>query len=290
MSGFVGAGDNVLLYEWDFGDGTFGTGKNVVHTYTAVGDYDVALTSTYADGGVYHDHATVSIAGEPDASFTAREFDFLGSFLPWRSQEGVLTWRFDGRGVYPKDTGDSKYRAVQLVWDFGDGEVKIVSLDEENPLAGMFRDPKTCDHRYAAAGIYTVTLTLTDNLGYTDTTAQTITVGTPEDEDDDTVETGDFTLGAITWIPGDDEEEEEDCVFIEGTVQNDASVAAGAELTATAYDATGAPVGTFTYWPAGATNIGVGINYAFGFFLCDLSISADQVVTVEVVISATAVY
>jgi len=63
-----------------------------------------------------------------------------------------------------------------------------------------------------------------------------------------------------------------------------------AELTATTYDATGNPVGTFTYWPAGATNIGVGVNYAFGFFLCNLSIPGDQVVTVEVVVSGATAY
>ncbi|MBE0635329.1 hypothetical protein IH601_04985, partial [Candidatus Bipolaricaulota bacterium] len=49
-------------------------------------------------------------------------------------------------------------------------------------------------------------------------------------------------------------------------------------------------VGTFTYWPAGATNIGVGINYAYGFFLCDLTIPGTQVVTVEVVVSDVTIY
>ena len=81
-----------------------------------------------------------------------------------------------------------------------------------------------------------------------------------------------------------------DCIFIDGTVQNNASVPAGVELTATAYNAVGTPVGTFTYWPAGATNIAVGVDYAYGFFLCDLSVSGEQVTTVEVVVSDVAVY
>ena len=33
------------------------------------------------------------------------------------------------------------------------------------------------------------------------------------------------------------------------------------------------------------TRIGIGVDYAFGFFLCDLPIPGNQVVTVEVVIS-----
>ena len=129
---------------------------------------------------------------------------------------------------------------------------------------------------------------MTDNLGYSDTTMQTITVGTPGDDDEDLDEG--FDLGAIIWEPGDEEEDEDDCIFIEGTVQNNVSVAAGVELTATAYNATSNPVGTFTYWPAGATNIGVGVNYAFGFFLCNLSIPGDQVVMVEVVVSGATAY
>jgi hypothetical protein len=67
-------------------------------------------------------------------------------------------------------------------------------------------------------------------------------------------------------------------------------LAAGVELTATAYNAVSAPVGTFSYWPAGSTNIGVGVDYTYSFFLCDLSVPGDQVVTVEVVVSDVAIY
>ena len=49
-------------------------------------------------------------------------------------------------------------------------------------------------------------------------------------------------------------------------------------------------VGTFTYWPAGSTNIGVGVDYAYSFFLCDLSVPGEQVVDVEVVVSDAIVY
>ena len=68
-------------------------------------------------------------------------------------------------------------------------------------------------------------------------------------------------------------------------MQNNASVAAGVELTAMAYNGTANPVGTFTYWPAGSTSIGGGVDYAFSFFPCDLSVPGEQVVTVEVVVS-----
>ena len=44
--------DNVgiVSYEWDFGDGTVGTGKLATHTYTTKGDYAVTLKVTDAAG------------------------------------------------------------------------------------------------------------------------------------------------------------------------------------------------------------------------------------------------
>ena len=36
--------------------------------------------------------------------------------------------------------------------------------------------------------------------------------------------------------------------------------------------------------------MGAGVNYAYGFFLCDLTIPSTQVVTVEVVVSDVMVY
>jgi len=40
----------IVLYEWDFGDDTYGTGSLVTHTYSDDGTYDVTLTVTDNDG------------------------------------------------------------------------------------------------------------------------------------------------------------------------------------------------------------------------------------------------
>jgi PKD repeat protein len=42
-------GGDIILYQWDFGDGTAGEGKQVTHTYNQAGSYPVTLTVTDDD-------------------------------------------------------------------------------------------------------------------------------------------------------------------------------------------------------------------------------------------------
>jgi PKD repeat protein len=68
-----------------------------------------------------------------------------------------LTCDFDGSG-----SSDSDGTIVSYDWDFGDGNTST----QQNP-----------SHTYATAGIYSVSLTVTDDDGATDTTSQSVTVG-----------------------------------------------------------------------------------------------------------------
>lgn len=282
-----------VSYEWDFGDGSSGTGKELSHIYTIIGEYEVRLTCRYSDGYTNSAGAIVSVADEPVARFIATEsrpfsWGLWGSIFGGGDsadgEEESIEMKFDASQSYPEwATGswDSNHQPAFLEWRFGDGQTETVAVTEDESDSQPFflffpPSPMTIRHEYATPGFYEVTLTLTDNLAYSDTVTQTITVGTPGDDEEDLVE--DFELGAIFWEL--DDEEEDDCIYIDGTVQNDGTVAAGVELTATAYNAIGASVGTFTYWPAGSTNIGIGVDYAFSFFLCDLSVSGEQVVNV----------
>ncbi|WP_461442523.1 HYR domain-containing protein [Maribacter sp.] len=43
--------DDLLTYEWDFGDGTTGNGQTIDHAYTAADTYNVVLTVTDGNGG-----------------------------------------------------------------------------------------------------------------------------------------------------------------------------------------------------------------------------------------------
>jgi chitinase len=45
-----GQGQRIISYEWDFGDGTTGTGERVAHTYTRLATYSVVLRVTNSQG------------------------------------------------------------------------------------------------------------------------------------------------------------------------------------------------------------------------------------------------
>ena len=68
-----GAGDSndnigIVSYEWDFGDGTNGTGRNVTHTYNESGTYTVTLTVKDAAGNSQTDSMTITVQRETDES------------------------------------------------------------------------------------------------------------------------------------------------------------------------------------------------------------------------------
>jgi PKD repeat protein len=52
---------SIVAWSWSFGDGTFGSGPQVSHTYTTAGTYTVSLTVTDGDGGVGRTSAPLQI-------------------------------------------------------------------------------------------------------------------------------------------------------------------------------------------------------------------------------------
>lgn len=107
--------------DWTFGDGTFGTGKNVVKTYTTPGIYQIKLSNTV---GICLDSAIkkIIILDGPTVDFSSP--DTISCKAPF-------TVQFQ----------DKSKGAVSWSWDFGDG----TSSTDQNPV-------KT----YTKEGIYTV--------------------------------------------------------------------------------------------------------------------------------------
>jgi hypothetical protein len=53
----------VILYRWDFGDGTTIDGQRVTHTYTRPGSYNATLTAVGLGGVLATSHTTLSVTG-----------------------------------------------------------------------------------------------------------------------------------------------------------------------------------------------------------------------------------
>lgn len=138
----------IVSYEWDFGDGTSGSGATPTHVYTKPGDYLVRLTVTDDAGGADIVSHTVAVVGNevqpPTASFVAS---------PDTAPEGT------GIGFDASASQAPGSAIVSYAWRFGDG----------TSATGMLTG-----HVYAHTGTYTVMLTITTANALTDTTIRTV--------------------------------------------------------------------------------------------------------------------
>jgi PKD repeat protein len=132
-------------YTWDFGDGVSRAGVVVSHTYSAGNSYKVKLTVIDTAGATGSQSQTINVNTPPVASFT-----FACN---------LLTCSFDGSG-----SRDSDGTVTSFTWDFGDHTTASGS---------------SVSHSYAAGGQYTVTLTVTDNGGASNSQTQTVIANSP---------------------------------------------------------------------------------------------------------------
>ena len=138
-------------YEWDFGDGTVSTGESAFHTYQSEGTYTVELT--VGNGHGVSDTATVIVhASIPQEN----EAPNAGFSVDPTSGEAPLEVEFDASASSDTDGNIANY-----AWRFGNGST------------GSGRE---ISHTYSNPGTYTVTLTVADDEGETDTASRSIRV------------------------------------------------------------------------------------------------------------------
>lgn len=135
---------DVETYEWDFGDGSSGSGATTSHSYAEGGTYDVVLTVTDDDGASDTSTEEVSVAANqaPTAEFTSEVTDLMVSLDASTSMD---------------DDGQIE----SYSWDFGDGESG----------SGV-----TASHTFQEGGSYDITLTVTDDDGESSEVTQSVTV------------------------------------------------------------------------------------------------------------------
>lgn len=125
-------GSKPMTCEWDFGDGAASTDQNPTHTYLQRGTYTVTLTVKNAYGtstAIKKDYISVGVA--PRADFIANQ----------TTGNAPLSVAF---------TDTSTGIITAWAWDFGDG----TGSTGQNPA-----------HTYWTAGVYTVTLTTSNDYG-----------------------------------------------------------------------------------------------------------------------------
>jgi PKD repeat protein len=147
FAGSAHGGTGAQSYAWAFGDGSSASGTlTPTHIYTTFGKYTATLTVTDANGQRVQDRSIITVnnvapkakVGGPYAGAAGTAIAFVGSAT---------------------DAGSTD--TLTYAWSFGDGTTSSL----QNP-----------HHKYATAGVYSVTFTVTDNGGASTSAATTATV------------------------------------------------------------------------------------------------------------------
>jgi PKD repeat protein len=140
----------IVSYEWNFGDGSTGSGASPTHTYTTAGTYAVTLVVTDNRGASAVDNtAVVVIQGVPPVAKASG---------PTTGTTGVPLFFSASQSVDPDGT------ILSWVWDFGDNSVGL---------------GESVAHAYGNAATYKVRLTVTDNHGLSGRDSLTVVVSGP---------------------------------------------------------------------------------------------------------------
>ncbi|MBI4648981.1 MAG: PKD domain-containing protein [Bacteroidia bacterium] len=154
---------------WDFGDGYTSTDVNPIHAYDLLGNYNISLIVYNSCGNTDTAYNTISVVndGVPLANFWSTPG-------PWQPMCMGTAVQFQN---FSSDTTD-------VFWNFGDG----FTSTEVNPV-----------HVFDSTGFYTVTLTVTNNCGNSDSE----TSFQPYNIRDDIPPTADFWAWPTTVCPGE---------------------------------------------------------------------------------------
>jgi PKD repeat protein len=163
---------DVVVYAWDFGDGTTGSGVVISHEYTALAntDYAVTLTATDDGGASASTTAIVSVYVEEIVPFDGPTAELAVSDpqlvydsvqLPDIPSLFQVTFTPEGSVAAPGHTIET------YVWSFGDGE--STSLGTANAVVHTYRSGAPI-HTFIAS------LTVIDDQGLQDSVVANVTV------------------------------------------------------------------------------------------------------------------
>jgi PKD repeat protein len=128
----------ITAYNWNFGDGSTGSGQRVEHTYNSAGSYTVTLTVTDNSGKSGSTSHTVAVIKPNDPPIAEFSFSPVNGIAP-------LDVTFDASASRDPDGYIALYS-----WTFGDGGTG---------------SGKVVTYRYNQAGTFSVRLTVRDDAG-----------------------------------------------------------------------------------------------------------------------------
>jgi len=127
---------NLSAYNWDFGDGTTGTGPQISHTYSGTGNYSVVLSALDSCSTIWSDTIEVSTCAPLTGNFT---FSIVSA-----GSNGMLVQFFANVSG-----------ATGLIWNWGDGTQNITQAT-------------SISHQYPTTSLsYIITLSLLNDCGDT---------------------------------------------------------------------------------------------------------------------------
>jgi PKD repeat protein len=166
-------GNQPTSYYWEFGDGGESYQRNPIHAYTTVGNYNVTL---YVDD--IDDSASLTVNY---CVFVFQDYPVVANYSMNASSVE------DGEAIQFLFTGSAPNGIQTYLWNFGDGTTSTSDIPT---------------HKYAKPGTYTISLTIIDPDGDSDTIQKVIVVGGVDEELVTTVVIVSIAIGAGAVVGG----------------------------------------------------------------------------------------
>src|SRR5918997_1794604 len=166
----ITGGDEPYTYLWNFGDGSEESDEQTVeHTFEEAGIYNVTLAVTDTDNQDASNSILITVEPTPTSTTTTITEPLTAGIIS-NSTEGFAPATFEFEANITGGTGP-----YGISWDFGDGS-------EES-------DEQTVEHTFEEAGIYNVTLAVTDTDNQDASDSIEITVEEPAEEGEEATTT-----------------------------------------------------------------------------------------------------
>lgn len=136
--------DEIISWEWDFGDGAFENGREVAHIYEDVGGYDVTLKAV-SEFNCENDFVLADVV-QVNPNPTAEFYSDKREYTTIENEVQFLNYSTD---------------VTESYWDFGDG---------------FYANTMEPSHQYEEEGVYEVTLEVWNDYACSDKLTQEVTI------------------------------------------------------------------------------------------------------------------